>query len=160
MALSDWSSERLEQLRHWILYVLVFGLLGTEAELVLLEHYCEFWQLVPLFLITVAIASVVWHAMRDSLLMAWAVWWGLEIGYTILHLGQRGFAADQPAHSQSGRPHPDSRPGYIRLAAATEARCTGGGLCPSTGPAASSQKHYALAPAAGSARRSRWSSCW
>src|SRR5665213_3643580 len=66
MALSDWSSERLEQLRRWILYVLVFGLLGTETELVLLEHYCEFWQLVPLFLITVAIASVVWHAMRND----------------------------------------------------------------------------------------------
>jgi hypothetical protein len=66
MALSDWSSKRLEQLRRWILYVLVFGLLGTETELVLLEHYCEFWQLVPLFLITLAIACVVWHAMRND----------------------------------------------------------------------------------------------
>lgn len=66
MALSDWSSERLEQLRRWILCVLVFGLLGTETELVLLEHYCEFWQLVPLFLITLAIASVAWHAMRND----------------------------------------------------------------------------------------------
>jgi hypothetical protein len=66
MGLSDWKSDRLERLRRWILFVLLFGLLGTATELVLLEHYCEPWQFVPLFLIASAIAVVVWHTKRHD----------------------------------------------------------------------------------------------
>jgi hypothetical protein len=66
MGLSDWKSDRLERLRRWILFVLVFGLLGTEVELVLLEHYEEPWQFVPLFLIASAIGVIVWHTKRHD----------------------------------------------------------------------------------------------
>jgi hypothetical protein len=54
----------LELLRVVILGVLVLGLLGTVTELVLLEHYEEPLQFVPLVLIAAAIIVLAWHAMR------------------------------------------------------------------------------------------------
>ena len=66
MALSDWKSDRLERLRRWILFVLVLGLLGTETELVLLKHYDEPWQFLPLFLIASAISVLAWHTKRHD----------------------------------------------------------------------------------------------
>jgi hypothetical protein len=56
----------VEQLRRWILAVLVLGLLGTVTELVLLEHYEKPLQLVPVVLIAIAIAVLVWHVTRDD----------------------------------------------------------------------------------------------
>jgi NO-binding membrane sensor protein with MHYT domain len=56
----------LEQLRRWILAVLVLGLLGTVTELVLLEHYEKPLQLVPVVLIAIAIAVVAWQALRQD----------------------------------------------------------------------------------------------
>ena len=47
-----------------MLALLVFGLIGTIVELLLLEHYEEGWQLVPLFLIGLALGVVVWHLVR------------------------------------------------------------------------------------------------
>ena len=47
---------RIELLRRWILGVLVFGLVGTVTELVLLEHYERAVQFVPLVLIVAAVA--------------------------------------------------------------------------------------------------------
>lgn len=41
-------------LRSLLLAVLLFGVLGTLAELYLLEHYEDWWQLVPLLLLGVA----------------------------------------------------------------------------------------------------------
>ena len=61
------GAARLELLRAWILVVLVLGLLGTVTELILLEHYEEPLQFVPLVLIALAVAFVVWHwAQRDA----------------------------------------------------------------------------------------------
>jgi len=54
----------LELLRAAILGVLVLGLLGTVTELVLLEHYEEPLQFVPLVLIAAAVIVLAWHAMR------------------------------------------------------------------------------------------------
>jgi hypothetical protein len=51
----------IELLRVVILSVLVLGLLGTVTELVLLEHYEEPLQFVPLILIVAAMAGLVWH---------------------------------------------------------------------------------------------------
>src|SRR5438105_15677619 len=60
------GTARIELLRIWILAVLVLGLLGTITELILLEHYEEPLQFVPLVLITLAVAFVVWHwVQRD-----------------------------------------------------------------------------------------------
>ena len=58
-----WSA-RLELLRRWILGVLVLGLLGTATELVLLEHYEQPLQFVPLVLIVAAIAVLFWEFRR------------------------------------------------------------------------------------------------
>src|SRR6516225_4590659 len=61
------GAARLELLRAWILVVLVLGLLGTITELILLEHYEEPLQFVPLVLIALAVAFLVWHwVQRDT----------------------------------------------------------------------------------------------
>jgi hypothetical protein len=58
------GADRVELLRKWILGILVLGLLGTVTELVLLEHYEQPLQLVPLVLIAMAVAALIWHALR------------------------------------------------------------------------------------------------
>src|SRR5712671_5230937 len=60
------GDDRVELLRRWILGVLVLGLLGTVIELVLLEHYERPLQLVPVVLIAIAIAILVWHVIRKD----------------------------------------------------------------------------------------------
>ena len=60
------GDDRVELLRRWILGVLVLGLLGTVIELVLLEHYERLLQLVPVVLIAIAIAILVWHVIRKD----------------------------------------------------------------------------------------------
>jgi len=46
--------------------VLLFGLAGTIVELLLLEHYEDAWQFVPLFLIVVALGVLIWHRARPT----------------------------------------------------------------------------------------------
>ena len=60
------SSTRVERLRGWILVILVLGLAGTVTELVLLSHYEQPLQLVPVVLIALAMLTLVWHAIRGS----------------------------------------------------------------------------------------------
>jgi hypothetical protein len=60
------SADHVEVLRKWILGVLVLGLIGTAIELVLLEHYEQPLQFVPLVLIVLAVAALVWHAARGD----------------------------------------------------------------------------------------------
>jgi len=61
------GADRIGLLRVWILGVLALGLLGTVTELVLLEHYEQPLQLVPVVLIALAIVVTVWHVLkRDS----------------------------------------------------------------------------------------------
>jgi hypothetical protein len=60
------GADQVEVLRKWILGVLVLGLLGTVVELILLEHYEQALQLVPLVLIALAIAALVWHLTRGD----------------------------------------------------------------------------------------------
>ena len=54
----------LERLRRWILGILLLGLIGTEIELALLEHYDEPLQWIPLLIIAVAVAMLAWNMMR------------------------------------------------------------------------------------------------
>jgi hypothetical protein len=63
---SDVSADRVASLRQWLFWVLVIGLMGLETELLLLEHYEEPWQFVPLVLIASAMAVLVWHARRPD----------------------------------------------------------------------------------------------
>ena len=60
------TADRVESLRRFLFWVLVLGFAGTETELVLLEHYEDPSQLVPLVLIAVASGALVWHAWRPG----------------------------------------------------------------------------------------------
>jgi hypothetical protein len=60
------GANPVELLRLWVLGVLVLGLAGTVTELVLLEHYEQPLQLVPVVLIVAAAAAIVWQVMRDT----------------------------------------------------------------------------------------------
>jgi hypothetical protein len=53
-------------LRSLVLAVLVIGLLGTVTELVLLEHYEQVLQLVPVVLIAAALAAIVWQLIAKN----------------------------------------------------------------------------------------------
>ena len=60
------ADHPVELLRLAVLGVLVIGLAGTVTELVLLEHYEQPMQLVPVVLIVAAIAAIVWQVMRHT----------------------------------------------------------------------------------------------
>jgi hypothetical protein len=60
------AADVVGRLRRWVLGVLVLGLMGTVTELVLLEHYEQPLQLVPLVLIVTAGVVIVWHVMRHD----------------------------------------------------------------------------------------------
>ncbi len=62
----DRSGERVEWLRRCMLWVLVLGLVGTETELILLEHYEDPWQFVPLILVALGFVVLVWHARQGN----------------------------------------------------------------------------------------------
>jgi hypothetical protein len=48
------------RLRAFLLALLVIGQLGITAELVVLNHFEDSWQLVPLVLIAIALGAIVW----------------------------------------------------------------------------------------------------
>jgi hypothetical protein len=52
--------------RRLLLAVLFIGILGTGLELVLLEHYENPWQLVPLVLLAAGTFVLIWHAARPG----------------------------------------------------------------------------------------------
>jgi hypothetical protein len=60
------GADHVELLRRWVLAVLVLGLAGTVTELVLLEHYEQPLQLVPLVLIVAAAAAIGWQWRRNN----------------------------------------------------------------------------------------------
>lgn len=51
-------------LRRALLGVLALGLAGTLAELLLLGHWDDAWQWVPLVLLGAGLAAVAWHALE------------------------------------------------------------------------------------------------
>ena len=57
------TEQVLELLRRWILVVILLGVIGTLIELVLLEHYEEPVQYVPLVLLVAALVVVAWLTM-------------------------------------------------------------------------------------------------
>jgi hypothetical protein len=56
----------IERLRLWVLGVLVLGLIGTLTELILLEHYEQALQFVPLVLIVLAVVVLAWHMLQPG----------------------------------------------------------------------------------------------
>ena len=64
------------RLRHFLLAIVVFGLVGTAAELLLLEHYEDSAQLAPLFFIALALVAIIGHLLtggEGSLLLLRAI---------------------------------------------------------------------------------------
>jgi hypothetical protein len=53
-------------LRRALFAVLVFGLLGTATELVLIEHYEDTLQIIPLVLVAAAAGIALWHGVSNS----------------------------------------------------------------------------------------------
>jgi hypothetical protein len=60
------QADRVTLLRGWILGILLLGLLGTVTELVLLEHYEQPLQLVPIVLIVAAVVATGWEFRRQG----------------------------------------------------------------------------------------------
>jgi hypothetical protein len=59
------GADHVEFLRRWVLGVLALGLAGTVTELVLLEHYEQPLQFVPLVLIVAAVAAIAWQVIAQ-----------------------------------------------------------------------------------------------
>jgi hypothetical protein len=55
----------VRHVRQWLVWILLLGL-GTEIELILLEHYDGASQFIPLELIAAALVAVVWHMSRPG----------------------------------------------------------------------------------------------
>ena len=64
-SLSD-AAALIEALRRLTMAVLLFGLIGTATELLLLKHYEDVWQLPPLILIAAGLAIAGWQLARPS----------------------------------------------------------------------------------------------
>jgi hypothetical protein len=56
----------VERLRLWVLGVLWLGLIGTVTELILLEHYEQALQFVPLVLIVLGMGVLAWHMLQPG----------------------------------------------------------------------------------------------
>jgi hypothetical protein len=56
----------LEVIRSWLLIVLVIGVVGTEAELLLLKHTDGWWQLAPVLLIGASFLVLGWYAVAKN----------------------------------------------------------------------------------------------
>lgn len=60
------DSASLPRLRRLLLVLLVLGFLGTGTELLLLGHYEDAWQVVPLVLIGLGLIAAGWRALRPG----------------------------------------------------------------------------------------------
>jgi hypothetical protein len=49
-----------------LLLILVLGLIGTAAELILVKHYEDWKQVAPLGLIGLALVAIIWHAVAPA----------------------------------------------------------------------------------------------
>jgi hypothetical protein len=54
------------RVRRLLLLVLVLGMSGTAADLLLIAHYEDRWQLVPLVVIAAGLPALGWHAVSAS----------------------------------------------------------------------------------------------
>jgi hypothetical protein len=56
----------IARIRQILLCILLIGLAGTAAELLLLQHNEGATQLIPLVLIAVAFVAILWHAVHEG----------------------------------------------------------------------------------------------
>jgi hypothetical protein len=87
------SPDTLSLLRRGLLALLALGCVGTLTELVLLEHYEEWEQMIPLSLLSTTLVVILWHwssGTRQSLRVLQIVMLFLIIAGTagvFLHMG-------------------------------------------------------------------------
>ena len=55
------KATTIRVLRGLLLAIFVFGVVGTGVELVLLDHFEDFWQWTPLALMVASLAVLGWH---------------------------------------------------------------------------------------------------
>jgi hypothetical protein len=60
------AASVVERLRLWVAGVLWLGLIGTVTELILLEHYEQALQFVPLVLIVLGMVVLAWHMLQPG----------------------------------------------------------------------------------------------
>jgi hypothetical protein len=60
------ASDPLPRVRRLLMLVLVLGALGTSAELLLIGHYEDRWQLVPLVVFGAGLLALAWHAAAGT----------------------------------------------------------------------------------------------
>ena len=60
------EQRALDTLRALILAVLLIGMLGTLAELYLLEHTEDWWQLAPMYLLAAGPFAVAWSMLEPA----------------------------------------------------------------------------------------------
>jgi hypothetical protein len=56
----------VEVFRKILLAVLIFGLIGTEVELFLLEHTDGYWQLAPVVILGIGLMAIGWAAVSQG----------------------------------------------------------------------------------------------
>ena len=87
--------------RRLLLLVLVLGLLGTSADLLLIGHYDDRWQIAPLATLLASALAVLWHAAAGSHRSAralqaamFALLAAAAAGLFLHHRGAREFALE------------------------------------------------------------------
>lgn len=58
------EAATLAAIRGFLLILFLMGILGTGAELLLLKHTEELWQLVPLLLMAISLVALSWCAVH------------------------------------------------------------------------------------------------
>jgi hypothetical protein len=76
-------------MRRLVLLIFILGVLGTGAELLLLQHYDGAWQAIPLALMAAALLVLVWHGTSRGAasIHALRVVMGLFLGSGLIGLG-------------------------------------------------------------------------
>lgn len=60
------TPDTLSLLRRGMLALLALGCVGALTELILLEHYEEWQQFIPLILLTLNLVVILWHWTREE----------------------------------------------------------------------------------------------
>jgi hypothetical protein len=64
--MSPKDSDTVAAIRKFLLATVIIALIGTEVELLLLAHVTPLLQLLPVFLIAVALVSLIWYAVARN----------------------------------------------------------------------------------------------
>ena len=67
------ESPVLRTIRRLLLGLVILGMAGTAADLLLLGHYEEIWQTLPLLTIAIALLAIVWLLLAPSVLAVMAM---------------------------------------------------------------------------------------